>query len=82
MNLIPKKYKIELSREYFNGRLSANCTSNPRYFWYGFVCYKWLWFEFKRKLKYNKDFSVNGFRLDLAKSYKDVDVVISYDREV
>jgi hypothetical protein len=58
MNWIPKVCEIEISENYFDGRIDACTTATARHWWTGKKIYKWLWFKFSREMKEGNGFDI------------------------
>jgi len=79
MNLIPKLCSIELTQYYCDGSINQTTTSSPRYYWLGKKHYKWLWFEFNRKLISGRDYIVFAGQVTFTEIYgSNVEITISY----
>lgn len=79
MNWFPKIINIELKRKYFDGYISPTCTGTAKWYWHGYVVYKWLWFSWEKELIEYRDFEeINQeieFKFDIP---KEANVLIRY----
>jgi hypothetical protein len=73
----PKLIAVKLKEEYWdgkcppddNGMTTYSCTFSPAYYWVGKEYYKWLWFEYEKRLVENKDFEVYNKTMNFINVY-------------